>query len=353
MINDTRRKVLYAVSKSGILTNIKDAHNDSEDYYCPNCRCKMIKKCGSIRIWHFAHDWRHADDIQKSCSYESYLHKYAKLRLKQWFDKSESIILKYPHTIVCKEYNSCKISNESKCKIIEHKFCDLKEQFDKCIIESPVKESNGNYRADLLLTSTKDPSRRLLIEIKVSHECSDKKKISNAKIIEFDVSCEEDIDYIISHDIEESDKCRYYGFKNLIKFDSENIIAPIYNLEQFSLYKSGKTFCKQINCKQISYHSSSSLFMLTARMSVHDYWHLNLLGLEQAYNHEIRLPNCYLCENKLYNAEQDCNVCKLSSLVIKKGSDCGNCKNYKFNYNSFDILKTMAPIEIVNIWSAK
>lgn len=95
MEKEFRREQHYAVSQKGVLSHIKEAHYNSEEYYCPHCGCRMLKRCGKIRAWHFAHDWRYANETQKNCSYETYLHGYAKLRLKQWFDESESIILHY------------------------------------------------------------------------------------------------------------------------------------------------------------------------------------------------------------------------------------------------------------------
>jgi len=173
----TRMEQHFAVSKDGVLAHIKDAHNNLEDYYCPYCHCRMLKKCGNIRTWHFAHDWRYADEFQKSCSYETYLHGYAKLRFKQWFDESDSIKLYYSESIVCKQYNHCKLLDKENCLINRKKSCDLKKYFDHCIIEAPIKESNGSYRADLLLTSDRKPDQRILLEIKVSHGCTERKKI--------------------------------------------------------------------------------------------------------------------------------------------------------------------------------
>ena len=67
----------------------------------------MLKRCGNIRAWHFAHDYRYENDVNKECSYESYLHAFAKLRLKQWFEESESIILHYQQSMACKYAKDC------------------------------------------------------------------------------------------------------------------------------------------------------------------------------------------------------------------------------------------------------
>lgn len=125
MGNEFRREQHYAVSKDGVLAHIKKAHYNSEDYYCPHCGCRMLKRCGKIRAWHFAHDWRYADELQKNCSYETYLHGYAKLRLKQWFDESDSIVLHYQQSIIRKLRASCGLKHDN-CSLTLDKFCDLK-----------------------------------------------------------------------------------------------------------------------------------------------------------------------------------------------------------------------------------
>lgn len=353
MEKEFRREQHYAVSQKGVLSHIKEAHYNSEEYYCPHCGCRMLKRCGNIRAWHFAHDWRYANETQKNCSYETYLHGYAKLRLKQWFDESKSIMLHYQQSIRCKHYESCALIHHY-CHRDINKSCDIKTLFDICSIESTVKESNGIYRADLLLSKESDTSRHILIEIKVSHGCTDKKKSSNAQIIEFEVSSEEDIDNIISHDIEPSEKVRYYGFKNLIRKDDEGVITPTISLRKFILYKSGKTFCKEIDCQSITDHHPSSLFELTADIPKDYNWYLNLYGLKKANEKGLHFPNCYLCQHYCYNEDTDSYECGIKKSVIEKGSDALSCDSYVFKTTAFDRLgKQFLPFRIIDMRSSK
>jgi len=351
MEKEFRKEQHYAVSKGGMLAHIKEAHDNSEEYYCPHCGCRMLKRCGNIRAWHFAHDWRYADDYQKNCSYETYLHGYAKLRMKQWFDESESIILHYKQSIVCKLQGSCKLWNDNKCRKDFEKSCNLKQQFNRCIIEAPIKESNGFYRADLLLVSENNPNRRILIEIKVSHGCTEKKKASNAQIIEFDVSSEEDVEYIITHDVEESEKVRYYGFKNTIKQDESGIIKPAFPLQKFILFKSGKTFCKPCNCQTITNRRPSSLFEITTFKSEDNIWLLNLYGLMKAREHGIPVKNCFLCVHYCYSEENECYECKIKKCKIEKGADAINCQSYIYDSTiEGKLVNQYKTFPILDIW---
>ena len=198
---ESRMEQHYAVSKSSVLTHITDAHNSNEDYFCPHCGCRMMKKCGNIRAWHFAHDY-HLNDIQKECSYVSYLHAYAKLRLQQWFNESPNIILHYRHGSFCKFDGKCKWQkHDDACGRFEEKSFDLKKSLTKCTLEETVQVNGDCFRTDLYWSNPDRPQNNVLVEINVTHECTTKKKESLTRIIEFDVHSEEDVDNIIKNDI--------------------------------------------------------------------------------------------------------------------------------------------------------
>jgi len=312
----------------------------------------MLKKCGSIRAWHFAHDYRYANDYQKNCSYETYLHGYAKRRLKEWFDESNSIILHYQQSIVCKSHETCEYFKDRHCRKNTRKSYDLKLLFNRCTIEAPIREANGNYRADLLLTSDENPSRRILLEIKVSHGCTEKKKTSNAQIIEFYISSEEDVEYIITHDIKKSDKVRFYGFKNNIKQDEKGIIKPLFSWQKFILYKSGKPYCKECDCQTITKRHQKSLLEITVSISEDDVRLLYLYGLMQAKKQGLDVRNCYLCKHQCYSKEKECYECKLNDKEIEKGANAIKCQSYIFNSTIKDKL-TNRDITIIDMYIGK
>lgn len=350
MKKESRMEQHFAVSKEGRLCHITEAHNNQEDFYCPHCGCRMLKKCGDIRTWHFAHDPRSYNEFQKKCYYESYLHAYAKLRFKQWFDKSNSIMLHYRQGVVCKLSDICKLHDEDECINHSTDKCDLKKHFDTCKVEAPVKEDNGCYRADLLLESNKNPNNRLLLEINVSHRCTNQKKTSNAKIIEFDVSSEEDIEYIVSHDIRESEKVRYYNFRIKTK---KGVIWPKLILPKFILYRSRKFRVDSKNsCLTIKSHHRSSIFEITVDEIVpsrRNYWLLGIFGLMEAKNQGIEIHNCYLCENSCYLEDLNCCGCKIKKEKIAKAHDALNCKSFKYSPNLYNsVMPESLPFTILD-----
>lgn len=75
-------------------------------------------------------------------------------------------------------------------------------------------------RADIWLCHKCDPKRNLLVEICVTHPCSEEKIQSGFKIIEIMLKSEEDIDRIVNDGIDldcESVKCYNFKRKHLIK----------------------------------------------------------------------------------------------------------------------------------------
>lgn len=84
----------YAVDASGVLVNVKQAVRDKK-YFCPCCGFEMRPHMGNIRRWHFTHK------AEAECSYESYLHKIAKIRIKEAFITSEKFEITYNPKHLC------------------------------------------------------------------------------------------------------------------------------------------------------------------------------------------------------------------------------------------------------------
>ena len=227
----------YALSKAGVLTHIKDAKSIGGDYFCPHCKCRMIKKCGQIRQWHFAHDKNAANEIQRQCTYETYLHSYAKMRLEQWFNNSVSIIIRYNTRYLCNKFNACKLKyqNTNDCSIVKEDTIDIKKLLNKCDVEKGIIIDKQGFRPDLIWYNDKKKIEDgIFIEVKVTHGCTEAKKNSSARIIEFEIESEEDVDKIISNEISENDYTHFYGFK--IKTSKETLDIPSCNLNRGNSY---------------------------------------------------------------------------------------------------------------------
>lgn len=200
-------KYSYAKDIKGHIVHIKDALPGGL-YYCPQCGNEMIPKMGDIKVHHFAHK------VECSCNGESYLHRIAKIKFKEIYDKSSQFILEYRRPIKCPhnlDTQSCIFANNDCNSYSPTAYSmDLKAIFDECLIEVPV--NNGQYCADILLRDSSGKSTKLLlIEFYHTHKCESDKIESGYPIVEIRIDHEDDL--IASNRIPFSDKISLYGFK--------------------------------------------------------------------------------------------------------------------------------------------
>jgi len=361
MLYEGRMEQHYAVSESGVLSHIKDAHESGEEYFCPYCGCRMIKRCGNIRTWHFAHDYRYQNEVDIECSYESYLHAFAKLRLKQWFDESSSIMLCYKQQVVCKHLKDCKwIDDNNKCSRLIEKSVDLKKYLTNCQIEETVRVNGDMFRADLYLSNHRNSKNNILVEIKVTHECTQKKKESNARIIEFEVHSEEDVEKIITSDIRESETVNFYGFNPQIEVDDDFPAKP---LTKFVYFDSGKAYSNsECNCRSYMNRGKNVLMEITVdaeklydipiffedRITSFSHSLLFYWGLALAKKYGYNVRHCGFCKYCTYGS------CAFKSNKENKKKDAFHCEHYCENEDAYQKnikeLHKFMENNIVDIW---
>lgn len=360
----------YAVSESGVLVHINEAHENKEDCFCPHCGCRMFKRCGEIRAWHFAHDYRYENYVNKECSYESYLHAFAKLRIKQWFEKSESIILRYQQSMACKYATDCIwMGSGDECFRLDEKTVDLKKYLAVCRLEETVHVDDNRFRADLLWSNPDNSKNDILIEIKVTHECTQKKKESNKRIIEFEVHTEEDVENIVANDIHESDTVRFYGFSTKEKVD-ETIHAR-YSLSKFIYYRTGKAFARSAcDCKTFRNRRRCALLEVTIKdsncsMSVYQkmqgspevfsFGRFYNWGLALARSKGCDVRNCYLCNHHHYDYDEEKLSCDLKPDEHCEASHAISCSKYMMDaecyHKNLDEFSKFSQNNIVDVWT--
>ncbi len=177
----------YANNSNGELINVATAQCN-EDYFCPICGEAMTPHMGKVRRWHFVHK------NTGNCSYESYLHKLAKIKIRQAFLSSEHFLLSYNAKAIC-SFN-CPFIFSPKCEGEKPVEFDLRKFYDTCEIEANFHQ----YRADLLLTSSTNPKvPPTLIEIRVTHKCTEDKISDGVRIIEIPIQSEEHIDNVVNN----------------------------------------------------------------------------------------------------------------------------------------------------------
>ena len=166
-------KYHYALNDNGGIVDITDVDKENrkvQRFVCINCGEEMIAKLGEIKVRHFAHKSETPD-----CSSETYLHKLAKLRLKEKFYSSESFEIAYWQEVKCSDKSSCPFFKEEECKEKKLKSFDIKKYYDTWQEEHRA----DSFIADLKISSSLNPDLPpVIIEIYVSHKCSMPKKES-------------------------------------------------------------------------------------------------------------------------------------------------------------------------------
>ena len=223
-------KYRSAFDEIGNLVDINDVSNEDRkhEYHCISCGKQLVPRLGDIRRHHFYHK---EDTV---CKGETYLHELAKLRLKEKFDKSDHFYISYNAEVGCNQkcYADCKVNE----KITE----DLKLDYDTATIEKSVNEyeSSKKYRADVLLTNSKDESKPpILLEIWVTSECKQEKKESDLRIIEFHIKEENDINSLYENEIieETEGKISFHSFCQKKNLSSEDYSSEIFCYKRANL----------------------------------------------------------------------------------------------------------------------
>ena len=352
--------------------------NRAEHYYCVGCGGEMSAVLGDKREHHFRHKEAH-------CSWESYLHKLGKKRLKQRFDTQKEFIIKYYVEHHCDRSIGCKlepICRDKKCNCRELIAIDLKKLFDTCEEEVTYK----GYRADLMLSSKENPEREpIFLEISVTHDCESEKLASGIQIIELKISDEKDV----SLPLVEEDSL--FGCTNSEQPYEFNVLPPIrfFNfkrkfetarpLERFWVAKDDKGIlhgnCSQddLTCRNVeSNHREGSVYEVAIPSEVLiDNRKPNLyeFGMMKAISAGINLKHCGICDKYQhcilnYNEEVEdkktgekklvpcCNwMRQIPDRNFDKVSQASGCK--KYSQNRFIVSLVLQHLRNLPCWEWK
>ena len=296
--------IKYSYAYDGdVVVHIDDVSKHGT-FYCLSCGKEMVVRLGDKKSHHFAHK---VNDV--SCNSETYLHKLAKLLLKKKFQEGgfEIEISQYS---LCKESENCLFENN--CKVLVDKKYDLRRYYDTCEEEQYV----DGFCADLLITGEGQPP--ILVEIYVSHECSNQKINSGHRIIEIPIESEADIEYFYKNVIAEKERVRFYGFKREL---AKREFIACKKVSRFILYKSGAAFVKTISCER--QHDRDDCFSLLELNM--DYYHSNFVS-------NTDTDDAYYFED--YDAEHDDYLYRTLNIglvyAVNKGFSFKNCHLCKY-----------------------
>ena len=334
-------------------------------YHCLECGQEMIPKAlSSEKVKPY---FAHKPGTECSGSFESYLHKVAKWRIKKYFNDGGSYQFKRVQELPCKELDSCMFAKEW-CKGMVMKSFNVRDFYDTIEEEKCV---NG-YVADLFLSDSKNSKKEgLLIEICVKHPCEPEKIASGMKIIEAVIKDESDIDYILKNGFSEDEKkmiyktnvrfpdipfskerFRFYNFKNLSK---ERLSMG--EITRFTLNKWGipiisdyHAFKCDIKGKRFDESSIAELDMnlqqwdddcLIELQDPKKYHNGYQIGMRYLMYYGYNRKNCWLCK---YNANGLCTLYKKYNTPKQPTSNHAelcNCVYYRINPDLLKLEKSV------------
>ena len=363
-----------AKDDKGNIIHIDEVTNDNraEHYYCVGCGGEMSAVLGEKRDHHFRHKEAH-------CSWESYLHKLGKSRLKERFDTQKEFLIKYYVDYKCDKSEECKLQTifgNNRCNRRELVSFDLKKIFDTCEEEVTYK----GYRADLMLSNSEHPEvEPLFLEISVTHDCEPDKLSSGIRIVELKITDEKDV----LRPLVEEDSL--FGQSSSASPYDNNSLPPIrfYNFvrikesshpfDRFWVSKDEKGIlrghCIQdgLNCRNVTFnHREDSIYEIAIPSEIligNKKPNLYEFGMSKAIKADIGVRHCGLCDN-FNNCYLNCNIevidkntgdkkveprrvymRQIPDNMLDKVIQANACQNYKDNlvfiYYLFNYLKSL------------
>lgn len=363
-------KYHYAYNESHELISIDQVTEENrreQKYYCISCGKELIPRLGKARQHHFAHK------EETECNSETYLHKLAKLRIREAYNSRPYFWMSYPQNFKCKDFAQCPSYNDYICKEIKPYSDNLKKYFDTCLEEQTVKCGENTFIADLLLKdSTGRFQQSILIEIWVNHKSTDIKLNSGLKIIEAKITSEEDIDTIIQKGFyegcepnedsyfqtESNSNSRFYNFKNE-KVSNKSLGRN--TITRFIYFKKGSCFvpaieepvgCEYINKRYIQFSAAE----LTIDVGYFDEVSPYNLGLVYLLDKGLPIRNCMLCKYRRgYDdpgvLEPYCGLSKKFGTPYKpKQEEAQKCQYYRVSDDYLAIVrKRISEVKITEV----
>lgn len=352
--------------------------NRAEHYYCVGCGGEMSAVLGDKREHHFRHKESH-------CSWESYLHKLGKMRLKQRFDTQKEFVIKYHVENHCDKSKGCKLEpiyRDKKCNCRELFAIDLKKLFDTCEEEVTYM----GYRADLMLSSKEHPEYEpIFLEISVTHDCESEKIASGIKIIELKIADEKDVLRPLieedssfgrnspeqPYDFNALPPIRFFNFKR--KFETVRPLERFWVAKDDNGLLCGNCTQDDLTCRNVEgNHREDSIYEVAIPSEVligNRKPNLYMFGMAKAISAGINVKHCNICDKHQrcilnYNEEVEDNKTGEKKLVprrirmrqiqdqdLDKVLQANECQGYL--HNSFFVYRVLNYLRNLPCWEWK
>lgn len=327
----------YANNSSGNLIHVTKAERNG-NYFCPICGEAMTPHMGKVRRWHFVHKNIH------NCSYESYLHRLAKIKIQKAFLSSNQFLLSYKAKAIC-SYD-CPFVGSPKCEGEKPVEFDLRRYYDTCEIEATYKQ----FKADLFLSSSINPNiPPVLVEIMVTHKCTEEKINDGVRIIEIPIQSEEQIENIIKACklSAERDKPLKYSYYNqgpitLYNFNKVESFDPVGYFDEYEdCFSRKNTIVLWLNNKGQFRSFDCHCYEVSAKLPPNVHYFVTEIAtpfkeiFQEFSKQGVRIRNCFLCKFSKQDTWGDriCVLYKKHNLPRKPSPYCAvSCPHYKEDF---------------------
>lgn len=340
------------------LVEIHEAKRTGESYYCPHCGAEMVMRCGNIKEWHFAHK------KQKKCEYNHYLHTIAEIKIQEWINTSSEVFLYLYPREYCHERETCHFYND-ECIRTAHdpEIYNLKQWYNECEREKQIIVGEHTFVADLLWHHKTNNKLDILIEINVTNPCEERKIKSGARIVEFKIESEENIERLLNSPIIPPKDSRYYNNILLYNFNPKDKPASGLEtsrlLQKFILFESDKAYIDNYCCCR-NVNKRRGIFEITTTndggFSFYKEGSFYNIGYALASQYFPSLKHCSLCKHQTMTVENDI-ICKLR---VEREMRFLRCKNAAFCREfirdeeiikrRIDLLREFGRTNYVDVW---
>lgn len=317
---------IYAIGETGELISIDSLDDISrkQKFVCPECSHPLIPKMGRFRQHHFAH--KYVDN----CNPETYLHKIGKKllydNLRNRIENNLPFYIELMDSIECVHSDP----DDGGCIVKRKKRHDLLAYFNKVHLE---KKHDG-FVPDVQLTNEKGDV--IYLEIKVTHASEDAKMYSGHRLIEFDISNEEDLELVTGDSLQKSNRRVH-----LMNFQEKEFKEDLCNkrcdkeMDVFMLFESGKSRIREVEKFRLRYLNNQCIHHKVIgptyggdwETSVNEEYVTNVIA---AHQQSLKIKNCFLCRYHAHNRSyQDGSIfCKY---LKKAGSSnmAADCSAYR------------------------
>ena len=240
----------YATLEDGSLIAIDALNRENRRsfgrFFCFSCKRELIPALGEKVRHHFKH--KKDKNAKTECNFETYLHKAAKYALAGFFN--DAVREGRPFNLVRKQPLLC----EENAKLVGRP-CDTNSQlatFDltKWFKTAEVEKGVGGFVADVLLTG---PQGEMLLEVAVTHPCSDEKIASGLRIVEIGIKEEADITKLKGGIISAKKTVKEYNLKAPEGVSVRKCPKPCWKMHSAALaYRSGKHWTGRLSNTDIA-----------------------------------------------------------------------------------------------------